>query len=50
MMDMEEIILEHIGIREWVDKHSKSVLREIDKNSKKGISDDFTKKNISDFV
>lgn len=24
-MDMEEIILEHMGIKEWVDKHVKEV-------------------------
>lgn len=31
-MDMEEIILEHIGIREWVDNFVKEVLKDQDEN------------------
>lgn len=34
-MDMEEIILEHMGIREWVDNFVKEVLERQSKNDKK---------------
>ena len=34
-MDMEEIILEHMGIREWVDNFVKEVLKIQNENDKK---------------
>lgn len=34
-MDMEEIILEHMAIRDWVDNFAKEVLKRQDENDKK---------------
>lgn len=37
-MDMEEIILEHMGIREWVDKFVKEVVEKERENDKKSVN------------
>lgn len=34
-MDMEEIILEHMAIREWVDNFVKEVLKKQNENDRK---------------
>lgn len=39
-MDMEEIILEHMGIREWVDNFVREVLKKQNENDKKSNCDE----------